>query len=178
MPNSIPDIDFLTVFSIVSIPLDIIAIASLIVFIFGAIAGLIRPLFRFGWAAWKKQVYIIAGTETGNMINDDLQRSGIVKKKNIKCKNDKQIGDIKDSRLTILDYSYLGSEKSIDIIKNKKANCGAIVYASPGEIKPNDMKRLNEIQHVSVVNFRGRLVNEVLVLLMSCSFSKKESKEQ
>lgn len=166
-----------TILSIVSGVVTIVGILSLFLFITGAIAGLIRPFFRFGWAAWKKKVYIVAGEKAGTF-EGDLVRSGIVKKRNIECKNLDQLADIQDARLIILDYKFLGSKKTLEIIKRKKPNCGAIVYATSREIDSKSLEELYEVQHVSVANFRGRLVNEVLVLLMSCSFSKKDAQAQ
>lgn len=167
--------DLLTVLSIF---LDIFAIIGLLGFIFGVAAGLVRPVVRFGWAAWKKQVYIVSEVETGNTIRGDLERSGIVKKKNIVCKNSNQLGEIHNARLIILEYSCLGKETVLDVVKRKNANCGAIIYANFNEIDRKTMDELNKVHHVSVVNFRGRLVNEVLVLLMSCSFSREDAKNQ
>lgn len=148
-------------------------------FIALAIMGLVKPAFRFGKGiAWKK-VFIVADGETGTEIQCDLERSGLIKPKNILTKTKGQTGDLNHARLIILDYGYLGNEDVLRIVSNKNPDCGILVYAKPGTIiEHEDMATLNLFQHVSIVNMRGRLVNETLLLMLSTSFTKKDAQYQ
>lgn len=157
---------------------DTFAIVCAVAVVSLSILGLLKPIWRFGLGvAWRK-VFIVAGGDSRSEIRNDLIRSGIVKERNIKMKTRGEIGDLKGARLLILEYGYLGEESVSDIISHKDPNCGVLVYAKPGEIPGKVMEELNLSQHVSVVNFRGRLVNEILLLLLSTSFTRKDIKGQ
>lgn len=156
----------------------IVSWALAIGFVVLAIMGLVRPAFRFGKGiAWKK-VFIEADGNTRQELKGDLERSGIIRKKNILEKTDGQISDLVGARLLVLEYGYLGEENVDKIVSQKCSDCGVLIYAKHKEISDESMEKLNRAQHVSVVNFRGRLVNEILLLLISTSFARKDAKNQ
>lgn len=156
----------------------IASLALAIGFVVLGVMGLVKPAYRFGIGiAWKK-VFIVADGNTRQELQGDLERSGIIRKRNILEKTDGQISDLAAARLIILEYGYLGEEKIQNIVSNKCSDCGVLIYAKPREISDESMSRLNRSQHVSVVNLRGRLVNEILLLLISTSFARKDAKNQ
>ena len=61
-----------------------------------------------------------------------------------------------------------------DILQKKKDNTPLIIYApqDKGKIAPEDLKKINQHRNVVVVNFRGRLINDILVSLMTTGFKK------
>ena len=75
-------------------------------------------------------------------------------------------------------YEYLEKEKVLEMVSQKAPDCGVLVYAKFRAIPDDVLDELNLFQHVSVVNFRGRLVNETLLLLLSTSFTRKDVKGQ
>lgn len=153
-------------------------IITTVVIVFFAITGLLKAMWRFGiGVAWRK-VFIVADADARDELQGDLMRSGIVRKRNIKTMTRGQISNLKGARLIILDYGYLEEDETVRIVSQKDSDCGVLVYAKPGTIPGEVMEKLNLSQHVSVVNFRGRLVNEVLILLLSTSFSRKDIKYQ
>lgn len=144
------------------------------VIVFFAITGLLKAMWRFGiGVAWRK-VFIVADADVRDELQGDLMRSGIVRKSNIETITRGQTSNLKRARLIILDYEYLGEDEIVRIVSQKDSDCGVLVYAKPGVIPGEVMMKLNLSQHVSVVNFRGRLVNEVLIMLLSTSFSRKD----
>ena len=152
--------------------------ASGVVFVLLSILGLSKPLWRFGMGvAWRK-VFIVADGDSRDEIKNDLVRSGIFKEKNVKTKTKGEIGDLKGARLLILKYEYLEKEKVLEMVSQKAPDCGVLVYAKFRAIPDDVLDELNLFQHVSVVNFRGRLVNEALLLLLSTSFARKDVKGQ
>ncbi|WP_165047491.1 MULTISPECIES: hypothetical protein [unclassified Adlercreutzia] len=165
-------------FSLVGTIGTIVPWALAIGFVVLAVMGLVRPAYRFGKGiAWKK-VFIVANDNTRQELKGDLERSGILRKRNIRVKTDGQISDLAGARLLILEYGYLGEKKVQEIVSNKCSDCGVLIYAKHKEISDESMSKLNRSQHVSVVNFRGRLVNEILLLLISTSFARKDVKGQ
>lgn len=166
------------IFELIGYAIQGIFFASGVVFVLLSILGLRKPLWRFGMGvAWRK-VFIVADGDSRNEIKNDLVRSGIIKERNIKTKTKGELGDLKGARLLILEYEYLKKEKVLETVSQKAPDCGVLVYAEFGTI-PNDvLNELNLFQHVSVVNFRGRLVNETLLLLISTSFTRKDAEGQ
>lgn len=154
------------------------AIVLVAVFVALSIMGLFKPAYRFGKGIVWKKVFIVADANTRQELKGDLVRSGIIKKRNIVEKTDGQISDLTGARLLVLEYGYLGADKIQKIVADKCSDCGVLIYANPREIDDELMAKLNRSQHVSVVNFRGRLVNEILLLLISTSFSRKDAKNQ
>lgn len=160
---------------------DIMTLGSIIaaaVVAYCAITGILRALWRFGLGvAWRK-VHIIADADVRDELRSDLIGSGIIKKRNIATRTKGMTGNLKGACMFILDYEYLGEDEVLKILSNKDFNSGALVYAKPGIIPEGVLDKLNTYQHVSVVNFRGRLVNEALLLLLSTSFTRKDIKSQ
>ena len=66
------------------------------------------------------------------------------------------------------------SDKLDDILRNKKDNVPLIIYApqDKGRIESEDLETINQHRNVIIVNFRGRLINDILVSLMTTGFKK------
>lgn len=159
--------------------IDIIFAIGTILFVIACIVGVVKPAYRFGMGISFKKTYIVSDNEaTFHTIEDDLVSSGLIKKNNIVRLTSSSIDKLAGARLIILDFASLGQEIIIQAINKKTPNCGALVYARPGEVPNAVMEKLNNCHHVSVVNFRGRLINETLMLMLSTSFSKKEIEQQ
>lgn len=165
-------------FGLIGSVTTVATIISAAVIVFFAITGLLKAMWRFGiGVAWKK-VFIVAEADARDELRGDLMRSGIVRKRNIETMTRGQTSNLKGARLIVLDYGYLKEDETVRIVSQKDSDCGVLVYAKPGAIPDEVMEKLNLSQHVSVVNFRGRLVNEVLILLLSTSFTRKDIKYQ
>lgn len=158
--------------------LSFIKTLSLLFFIILALCGLIKPAWRFAIALKAKKIYVVSNLDNSQTICDDLVNSGLIKEKNIIKKNSDQIGYLSKAKLLILDFDFLDEEKILKVVESKEPACGVIVYSKCKKITDSTMDKLNESPQVSVVNFRGRLINEVILLLISTSFVKSDIKNQ
>ena len=62
------------------------------------------------------------------------------------------------------------------VVRGKKPQCGLIVYCPPkkGRIDAQGIKLLSMIPFTALCNFRGRMVNDVLLMMLSTSFKGKD----
>ena len=67
-------------------------------------------------------------------------------------------------------------DKIDDILTLKKDSTALVIYApqNEGRIEPVDMmEKINYHRNTIVVNFRGRLINDILVCLITTSYEKR-----
>ncbi len=75
--------------------------------------------------------------------------------------------------ILIVNWDDWGSK--VDQILNKKTpETGIIVYALPGKIDPADMMKLQEHNFVTVTNFRGRLITDMLTMALAIRYARKK----
>lgn len=132
-------------------------------------------MWRFGLARWRKKVLIVGTQSNAELLKGDLEISGIVPKRNITTVPAGELDRLNDSNaaLQIICSDDVTEDQVLRILERKKSNCGAIVYAKNNRL--SRMQEINEYHHVSVVNMRGRLANEVAVMLLSTSFTRKDA---
>jgi hypothetical protein len=58
------------------------------------------------------------------------------------------------------------------ILEKKTPQTGLIVYALPGQVKPQDMEKLQAYNFVTVTNFRGRLITDLLTMALAISYAR------
>ena len=119
---------------------------------------------------------IVASAEDYCDLEEDLSDSGLIKRKNIQRVSDKHISKVKDALLLIVVYGYLDKDGFREIINGKSSRCGLIVHCPPekGRIDDEEMGLLSKTAFTALCNFRGRLVNDVLLMMLSTSFKKSD----
>lgn len=149
--------------------------AGLAIFV-GSLAGITQAMCRFGLALFAKRIAIIAGSDDFNDIKKDLVNSGLIKAKNIQHVTNKHLNEVQSALLVIIVYGYLEYEEFSAVARGKKTQCGLIVYCPPekGRIDTQGMKLLSMIPFTALCNFRGRMVNDVLLMMLSTSFKGKD----
>lgn len=163
---------------------EIVGMITTTVMIFGGIAlfsgwflGVFLVMKRLGLGRWYRKILIVSTNDGGQTLKKDLVDSGVFREKNVTVANDNSLADIKDNDLILYDYWEL-PECINDVLRNKQKGAGLIVY-SPANNKrmPVDVvEMINKEPFTVLVNMRGRLVNDILVTLMSTSYDKKRSK--
>lgn len=157
-----------SVWGIASFFLTIVGFLSLVILAIGVFTRLGKAAWRFGLALFKKKIAIVAS-------NDDYRD---LKEDNIIRVSDKHLTKAQDALLLIVVYEYLDKEHFRTIVSRKNARCGLIVYYPPerGRVSPEDMAILSKTAFTALCNFRGRLVNDVLLMMLSTSFKKSDLK--
>ena len=167
-----------SIWEITSFFFAIFGLLSLATLAIGAFTRLGKAAWRFGLALSRKKIAIIASDEDYHDLEEDLSDSDLIKKKNIMRVSTKQLAKAKEALLLIIVYEYLNKDEFEEVVKGKSARCGLIVYCPPGKgsIPPEEMALLSKTAFTALCNFRGRLVNDVLLMMLSTSFKKSDIK--
>ncbi|MCZ7604004.1 MAG: hypothetical protein M5R37_14165 [Melioribacteraceae bacterium] len=151
----------------------IIAIIGFIYTIYLVIKGIFPVWYRLGMGLSKRKIAIFAEQEFNNL-KDILIDSQIFEAKNI-IKIDKQ--SIKKAEsITLLLVHWKCFENEIEeILKMKKDSDALIIYAPQDEgfIDKTVLTKINLARNVIIVNFRGRLLNDILTSMMTTSYEKR-----
>lgn len=136
------------------------------------------PLFlRLGFGRWSRKIAIIASDEQYSSLKTDLVDTGIFREKNIYQIKKDSLAKVKEATLALVHYQSFNAGEIKTILANKKSNAGFIFYfpefTPPTTVIPVEMmKEINNQQFTTIVNMRGRLVNDIVTTLLSTSYEK------
>lgn len=143
-------------------------LCSIVASIIAWMLGILRPLYRLGLGLSRKRITIIASYEDCESLVNLISNSKIFSTSRIRriCSRedaeDIQAGDV------IL-YKYNGSPFTLrEVLERKSPDASIVIYAKPMEIKDvSDWQLMDEFRNVSVCNLKGRLLNDLLTLMMT-----------
>ena len=152
-----------------------IAIVNILVFLYTLYlvsAGIFPVLYRIGVCLSKRKIALFAEVEFTSL-QALLVDSGLFKINNIEPIHKSSMKKAENYSLFVVYWDEF-SDMLDDILQKKKDNTPLIIYApqDKGKIAPEDLKKINQHRNVVVVNFRGRLINDILVSLMTTGFKK------
>ena len=137
------------------------------------ITGVFPVWYRLGMGLSKSKIAIFANEEFGSL-KGMITAAKIFKGKNIIQVHKNDIEAAMDSNIYLVHWKEW--EKEIDkIIKIKKPSIALIVYAPPNEGRIEDKNALeiiNTSRNSVLVNFRGRLLNDIVTALITISYEK------
>lgn len=136
--------------------------------------GIINVLYRIGMGLAKRKLAIFASIEGFCKIKDILSNSQLFSEKNIIQINYENLKKAEIADIYIVYWK--DSEKSFEeILEVSRYNTPIIVYApsSDGYIPAEKMKILSDSTNTILVNFKGRLINDIIVSLITAGYSKK-----
>ncbi len=132
------------------------------------VKGVMPVWYRLGLALTKRKIVIFAKDDNYENLKNVLVESDLFKEKNIKMIDEKSIQKAENDSILLVHWnSYKDNlEKILSI---KKDTSALIVYAptEEGRIDENSMAEMSKHRNVIIVNFRGRLLNDVLVSMMT-----------
>jgi hypothetical protein len=149
----------------------VLAVATVV---YLTLRGVLPVWYRLGMGLSRRKIAVFANTEF-----DDLKQllldSGLFREANI-VKIDH--GSLKKAEgLTVFLVHWKSFAADIDAILSLKKDAAAlIVYAPQAEGFISDkgvLARINEARNATIVNFRGRLLNDVLVSLLTTGYQAK-----
>lgn len=168
--------DYIGIMGFVGIVISIIDHINVLIFIsiiiLGFIAwtkGIFPVLIRLGIGLARRKIAIFANTEFSSL------QSLLIDSKLFNKKNITDIPSVKDigkaDKATVYLVSWADWQNNIDDILNKiKDETALIIYAPPSAIK--DMSKLDKNRHTVVSNFRGRLLNDIVISMITTSYEK------
>ena len=151
----------------------IIIILSFFYTVFLIFRGLIPLWIRLGLGLSNRKIAVFAEADFEN-IKNDLIDSGLFREKNIIKISKKSLA--KSEKHTIMLINYPEFEDRIMEILNFKKEADALIIFSPishGKIKSEALKIIEESRNVILVNFRGRLLNDILVTMITTINEKR-----
>ncbi|PNV67172.1 hypothetical protein [Enteroscipio rubneri] len=164
------------VFGYLDLAIRLFGLLALVAIVLGAFAGVTQALWRFGLALFGKKILVVAGENDYRDICEDLTDSGLIKNKNIQRVSSKHVDKAHDALLLIVVYGYLEPDDFESVVRAKNSRCGLIVHCPPekGRITEQEMNLLSRTPFTALCNFRGRMVNDVLLMMLSTSFKRKD----
>ncbi len=145
--------------------LGLLAIAALTVFWSG-----LRIWYRIGRSLSKRKIAVFAEAEFESLKNI-LTDSGLFKKKNILKIGKNEIARAKSCSLYLVHYEPYKNQ--LDQILNQKNDTDALIVYSPieeGKIDNEMLSKINQQRNTTTVNFRGRLLNDVFVSMITTGY--------
>jgi hypothetical protein len=165
-----------SVFQIIGAIFTVVGLASLVYTTYNNIIlvsnGLAPVLLRLARGLASRKIAVLATDRTNDLVAL-LTDSGLFKKKNIITVGFHDITRAEACSIKLVHWKPF--ERDVDrILKAKKDNDALIVYAPADEPRINDdsMKKLGLERNTIIVNFRGRLLNDLLTSMITTEFSK------
>jgi hypothetical protein len=152
--------------------LNLIVLAGLFYAIFSCINGILPALIRLGFGLSNRKIAIFGGTKF-NELKSLLIDSGMFKEKNIIQINKNEIKKAADMTLMLVYWKDF-SQQIDEIIAEKAYSDALIIYApiEEGKLLDDDMKKINSEANSIVVNFRGRLLNDITSCMVTTAYKK------
>lgn len=136
------------------------------------IFGITPVVFRLGVALWKRRVAIFGSTEAFESIKTSLLDSNIFKNKNILHISSDNIDKARDETIFLVDWETFGNKIEQVFSARKNHQTAIVIYAKPASILQDKMNDIANRANTVVVNFRGRLLNDILTSLITTSYDR------
>lgn len=158
------------IFKIVGGITVITATLGVIYRIISIVFGVSPIIFRIGKALWSRKIAIIGTTESYTVLYECISDSGVFKRKNIQHITIENIDKAKEHSVILVDWESSGVQIDDIFMIRKSHNTAVIIYAKAGSIPRDKMAEIANKSNTVVVNFKGRLLNDILSSLITTSF--------
>lgn len=134
--------------------------------VFGWFIGIVPVMKKLGFGLWSRKIGIFSTQERFVLLKNCFTDSSIFKESNIISLSPSDVERSKEQSLILVDWQ--SCENEIEKILSHRASCRipVIIYAAPSSIPHDKMADIANRPYTIVVNFRGRLLNDVLTSLM------------
>lgn len=136
------------------------------------IRGVLPVWYRLGLGLSQRKIAIFSVTEFASL-SSLLADSKIFERKNIVQINKNDMSKAEKETVFLVHWNDF-KDKIDDILNYKKDDTALIVYApqNEGRIDQQEMDKITTHRNTVVVNFRGRLLNDILLSLITTSYKK------
>ena len=134
--------------------------------------GLLPVWFRLGMGLSKRKIAILAEAQSSDL-RDLLVDSRLFNSKNIIIVGKESIKKAESATMILVHWEPFKSQ--IDqILEIKKDSDALIIYApqKEGLLEKEDLAKLTSQRHTIIVNFRGRLLNDIYTSMITTSYEK------
>lgn len=152
----------------------VIVIIGVVLAIVSWLRGISPALWRLGNGLARRKIAIFAKSDNLSSLQSLLTDSKLFSEENIvPIINKNDVG--KSERATLFLVYWPDWKDDIDTILAKKSDGAALIVYAPQElgiISGDAVKKLNEKRNVILTNFRGRLLNDIVVSMITTSYEK------
>lgn len=134
--------------------------------------GITPIVFRLGIALWQRKVAIFGSVEIFESLKNSLIDSNIFKSKNIIHISLDNIDKAKNETIFLVDWETFGDKIEQIFSCRKNHQTAIVIYAKPASIPQEKMSDIANRANTVVVNFRGRLLNDILTSLITTSYDR------
>ncbi len=151
----------------------VIVILTALYSVFLVSKGVLPVLRRLGYGLSKRKIAVFADSRFDDL-KEILVDSGLFKEKNIIKIGKESIRKADDISLRLMHWDAYKDELQ-EILRYKKDMHALIVYAPQNEdrIGGADIDAINRNRNAIIVNFRGRLLNDVLTSMITTGYRRK-----
>lgn len=135
--------------------------------------GVTPLVFRIGKAIWLRKVGIIGSSDAFSSLKDCITDTNIFKEKNVIHIPLDNIEKVKEYTILLADWDTCGHKIDQVFLSRKDHNTAVIIFAKAGSIPHDKMAEIANKSNSVVVNFKGRLLNDILTSLITTSFDGK-----
>jgi len=164
----------LTILNYLGYAATILVLVTTIIAVIAWFRGILPAILRLGNGLAKRKIAIFAKSDTLSSLTSLLTDSGLVLEKNVvPIAKEEDFGKAESATLFLV-YWPDWKNKIIEI-KNKKMDGEALVIYAPyaaGRIPDKVMAELDKGRNVTVVNFRGRLLNDIVTAMITTGYMK------
>ena len=134
--------------------------------------GLLPVWFRLGMGLYKRKIAILAEDEASSL-KDLLVDSHLFDAKNIFLVGKESLKKAESATMMLVHWKPFESQLD-QILQIKKDSDALIIYApqKEGFVNDDDMAKLTSQRHTIIVNFRGRLLNDIYTSMITTSYEK------
>lgn len=149
-----------------------LAVLGLIYKIICWVFGITPIVFRLGIALWKRRVAIFGSNEIFESLKASLIDSKVFKQNNIVHISSDNIDKAKDETIFLVDWETFGDKIEQVFSARRNHQTAIVIYAKPASIPQDKISDIGNRANTVVVNFRGRLLNDLLTSLITTSYDR------
>jgi len=160
-------------FTIVGGITTISSLLVLIKVIYAIIKGVVPVWIRLGLGLSNRKIAVFAKEDFTNL-RSTLIDSKIFKEQNVIQITNETLAKSEKETIMLINYHEF-SDKIDEILRYKKDADALIIYAphSKGRIDDAVVEKIELFRNVIIVNFRGRLLNDILVTMITTIHEKR-----
>ncbi len=134
------------------------------------VLGISPLVWRIGKAIWHRKIAIVGDIKSFVSLSTCISETGIFKKRNVIHISIENIDMVKAQTVLLVDWESSKEEIKNIFLQRRSHNTAVIIYAKAGSIPHDEMGEIANSNNTVVVNFKGRLLNDILNSLITTSF--------
>ncbi len=162
---------FLGILDIIGYGTTIIVVIAFLVGIYQWITGISPALWRLGRGLAGRKIAVFAEGTDFSSLKSLLIDSKLFNEKNIVHITNNELRKAEKYSLFLVHWKSVSSHLDT-ILSQKKDGTALLIYApqEEGFIQKEDIAKINQHRNVILVNFRGRLLNDIVTSLITTSY--------